>query len=177
MKRGWSVKEAHPLFFNYKTINYMKTSVRLLGSVVLTLLVLAACTGKSKESQASIDPDTELVKGLTAKDTADFIGLAQVCMDTLQAGKIDDGLNMIYCIINDTLMPMTDEMRENMKQHFKRFPVKKYRMEDFEINGYSNNTVKYSIFFQENPESEACIKFAFNPIRIDDAWYLTLKNN
>lgn len=102
----------------------MKTSVRLLGSVVLTLLVLAACTGKSKESQASIDPDTELVKGLTAKDTADFIGLAQVCMDTLQAGKIDDGLNMIYCIINDTLMPMTDEMRENMKQHFKRFPVK-----------------------------------------------------
>lgn len=87
MKRGWSVKEAHPLFFNYETMNYMKTSVRLLGSVVLTLLVLAACTGKSKESQASIDPDTELVKGLTAKDTADFIGLAQVCMDTLQAGK------------------------------------------------------------------------------------------
>lgn len=155
----------------------MKTSVRLLGSVVLTLLVLAACTGKSKESQASIDPDAELVKGLTAKDTADFIGLTKVCMDTLQAGKIDEGLNMIYCVINDTLMPMTPEVREGMKMYFGRFPVKKYKMESYEINGYSNNTVKYSIYFQENSVSEASIKFAFNPIRIDDAWYLTLKNN
>lgn len=155
----------------------MKLHLGCIGFLALLCCFWGGCTEKAKQDAVIVNPEKEFIEALTQKDTADFIGLTKQCMDTIQGGNIDAALNLIYCIQNDTLMPLTPEMKVGLKNHFKRFPVKDYELISFEINGYYTNSVKYNIRFKEETEVPNSIKFTFNPIWLGDAWYLTLKNN
>lgn len=157
----------------------MKRHFSYIGLLVLLCcFVCGGCTIKNKQGEkTSSSPEKEFIEGLTQKDTADFIGLTKLCLDTIKAGKIDDALNFIYYVRNDTLMPLTLEMKERLKNHFNIFPVKDYQLVSFDINGFYTNTVKYSICFREEKNAPHLIKFVFNPIWVDGSWYLTLKNN
>lgn len=153
-------------------------NIRIYSIVLFLSLIFfgGACVNKQKQSSTKEFPE-DFIKTLTHKDTVAMIGLTTVCMDTLQAGKIDDALNLIYCVRNDTLVPLSNETKAELKRQFERFPVKQYHLESFQINGYSTNSVKYVVQFKEKSTLPNTIKLTFNPIWIEDAWYLTLKNN
>lgn len=135
------------------------------------------CVEKKEKPLFPEDSQVSFLKNLTHQDTLDFLKPSNACMDTLKLGKIDKALSIIYFDRNDTLLPLTGKMKEKLRQRFERFPIKEYRLESFDIQGFSSNSVVYTIRFREESKQPNTIKLVFNPVWINDTWYLTLKND
>lgn len=155
----------------------MKKLFEFIGLLTLSCCLGMGCIEKGKQNTTVINPESKFIENLAQKDTAEILNLTELWLDTIKAGKIDDALNFVYCIQNDTLMPLSTEMKNSLKYYFKCFPIKDYQLVSFDINGFYANTVKYNICFKEQEGTPYSVKFAFNPIWIDNTWYLTLKNN
>ena len=66
-----------------------------------------------------------------------------------------------------------------MRNTFTVFPVLNYRMVYFNFSTEGRNDVKYEIEFFEKADSTDqapnTIGLMFNPVKVDDQWYLTMK--
>ena len=120
------------------------------------------------------------VSSFTATDTTTVIDKANLCLQDLKEGKIDDALDMLYYVNSEgELKKIDQEEREVLTKRFELFPVLTYKLETFAFADKGDNLVKYSTtFFEKKPGEKASnvISLVFNPIKYKGEWYLTLKN-
>ena len=117
------------------------------AAALAALLALAACGGKkSAESEAE-----EFRKELTKEDTTQMLALCNECMETLKAGRIDEALSRLYTYNDstETVTPISEAKRAELKRTFRLFPVLGYEMDYYSFNSQGQNDVKYNIRFFE----------------------------
>lgn len=136
---------------------------------------LFACNGEKKHSN-DLHSNITFTDTLTKNDTLDVLRLSGLCMNTLEH-NIDSALNFIYFIQGDTLLvPLPNNKREFLKTTLSKYPIKSYDLLYLKFNSQYDNILKYKIFYSTSNTPNS-INLTFNPIKLDDAWYLTLKDN
>lgn len=157
-------------------MTYMRKSILFVLFSCLVLCLTVGCGGKVKPTAAQ-----EFRSELTAEDTTKMLGICEECMKTLKAGNIDGALNLLYQYDDSTktVTPIGEEKRNKMRNTFTVFPVLNYRMVYFNFSTEGRNDVKYEIEFFEKADSTDqapnTIGLMFNPVKVDDQWYLTMK--
>ena len=155
----------------------MKQLFILLAAVA----VLASCGPKysgSHGEKTQKDAEAEFVSSLTQEDKDAMLALSDSFMDKLQAGQVDEALDMIYVLYNDVLYKKSDTYTAQLIQRFRMFPVLSYKMLYHSFSTEGNNDVSYSYVFDSSTGSEGgeTMKLMLNPVFIDGQWYLTFKD-
>lgn len=155
-----------------------KTTLLLPGCLLFAALLMASCVGKKAEQPQSPEADKEAFRStLTAADTTAVMQLSEKCMQNLKSGEMDEALDMLYTLQDSlTAVPLSEEQKNQLRNKFRLFPVKDYRLERFTFATENSNDVKYAIVFDEQ-DPAGKIGLMFNPVKLKGTWFLTLKES
>ena len=84
---------------------------------------------------------------------------------------------MLCVIENDSVKPLTEDMRQSIMVQQRTFPVINYRLTDMEFVDANRVKVTYAIEFFEKEQGSSMqntISITFAPQRINGDWYLEL---
>lgn len=149
--------------------------------VLCTLCLLTACHNsgnRQKKMNTFESAQAAFIASITAEDSTAVKAAAEDVMSLLQAGNIDEALTRIYVVEDDVLYPLNDESLLRLKSKFTRFPVLSYTMTEMAFQTSAINDVTYQYVFAEGQDGSlpATLKLAFNPVKVEGQWYLTLKD-
>lgn len=146
--------------------------------VYITLFVTVAFVAMSSCGNRKTDT-AEAVYDMSPQDTVAVLELASSCMDALKECRIEAALGMMYVTRNDTLMPVSNELKVDMARRFKLFPVLDYTLENFSFSPYAGNEVKFRIKFAEKNIADnkpaAYTSLRFCPVKYNADWYLAIE--
>jgi hypothetical protein len=149
-----------------------------IAVISLICLMIASCGQKQKTQEQE---SQEFRAALTETDTTEMLQKCNECMELLQKKDIEGALAMLkeYDDSTKTVSDLSAETRQRYTRLFTLFPVLKYNLSNFTFMMEGLNDVKYEVIFAEesNPEvnGEPKTFFMFNPVRVDDQWYVTVK--
>lgn len=132
-----------------------------------------SCHNSAKKVVTYADAENVFLKGLTEKDTSSVLSMTDSFMENLAHGQIDSSLQMVNVLFSDTLYMPSLNYRLELIRRFSLFPVLKYELVRYSFSTEGNNDVCYKYWFNEQQSS---MKIVFNPVKVDDRWYLTLKD-
>lgn len=136
------------------------------------LLCVFSCKQKTKEEQIQ-----EFQLSLTQEDTTAMLQLCDDCMELLHKGKIDEAIGSLY-EYDDSLKevyPLSETTIKRYKHIYTMFPVIEYTRAYYSFQLEGLNDVKYEVKFSET-DGGAMTAFMFNPVKLKDKWYLTVKS-
>lgn len=163
-------------------MNRLKKPILYLS---LALACLSACTANHRQGDPNggrvkslEEAEAEFLPTLTAADSTTVKSMAIRCMDLLKADSMDKALDMLYIVRGTKLQKLTEEDKTRLQKRFEIFPVLEYEFEGMSFSTQGNNDVKFKTKFLEKSESNTptSIGMMFNPVKIGDQWYLTMKN-
>ena len=162
----------------------MKKLVKSLLYISFIICCFNACNNKKDTQKEETvkswgEAKAEFVSELSSSDTANVKTIAFQCMDLLKADSINQALDMLYTIEGTKLRKLSEEEKIQLTKRFKIFPVIDYKFEGMTFSTQGNNDVKFTYYFSksENPQdAPKALGLMFNPIKIDNQWYLTMKN-
>lgn len=153
-----------------------------IDKIVFTLLlafILFSCGQKeAKEHMKTYgDAEKEFIAALTKEDSIKVLEQARICMDSLKSGNIESALRMLYVVKENHVLPLGGKDLKETREHFQHFPVVDYNLDYFTFSTQGCNDLKYRIKFTEKDEkgNVPAIAFMFNPVKIDNRWYLCIK--
>ncbi|MCM1028204.1 MAG: hypothetical protein NC342_04870 [Pseudoflavonifractor sp.] len=158
---------------------------RILSIAAAAVMVVAAasCSGDKKEDSniKTIEEAREqFASELQNADTTQVLQMGREFLQSLQDGKVDAALDMLYARemvdSTETLRKLNEGERKSLARRFELMPVKSFNAVpiyyDFSIPAI--NDLKYEYVF--DPESSTGKQtIMFNPIKRDGQWYLMLK--
>lgn len=149
-------------------------------SLLFFLATLCSCnsTPKRESVKTYADIEAEFIATLTSADTTAVLAKAESLMEGLQKGELEKSLMELAELKGDSIIPISSQKLSEMVKHFQRFPVQKYRLTSYCFSIPELNDLKYSIeFAPANSEGYApTISFMLNPIKVDNVWYLCVKD-
>jgi len=148
-------------------------TIKLTISALACVLCVWACNC-SGDSTSSDEADA-YISGLTSSDTSAVLNQTRECLELMLAGDYDSALHQIGYVDDDTLCHLSPERAEAMKKRFSGMCLTGYELVSMEFVGPADNTVVYRLSFGRQGTANMTTKFAFNPILIDGAWYLSIK--
>lgn len=161
---------------------------KLVKSLIY-LIIITFCLGSCNEQKKDTPKDNtvkswgeakaEFTSTLSSSDTSNVKKIALQCMDLLKSDSIDQALELLYTIDNGKLRKLSDKEKARLKQRFKIFPVIDYKFLGMSFATQGNNDIKFSSIFSIKGNSQNTPKslvLMFNPIKIENQWYLTMKN-
>ena len=162
----------------------MKKLVKSLLYISFIICCFSACNNKKNvQKEESVkswgEAKAEFVSELSSSDTSSVKTMAFQCMDLLKTDSISQALDMLYTIEGNKLRKLSEEEKIQLKNRFKIFPIIDYKFEGMTFSTQGNNDVKFTYYFSkpENPQdAPKALGLMFNPIKIDNQWYLTMKN-
>lgn len=151
----------------------MSRSFTITTIITILILALFSCND-NKQSMKDQNVNASFIQTLSNRDTMDVLNLSRQCMQVLKT-DIDSALNYIYYIQGDTLLlPLSTNRKEFLKATLNKYPIKSCNLVRLKFNSQYNNYLKYKIEFNIN-NTPNTINLVFNPIKLGEAWYLTLK--
>ena len=149
--------------------------------LLAALAVLVSCKPKysgSNGEKTQKDAEAEFVSSLSSSEKDAVLALSNEFMDKLQAGRVDEAVDMIYVLYNDVLYKKSASYTATLISRFKMFPVLSYELVYNAFSTEGNNDVSYQYVFAYgtggNPDET--IKLMLNPVYVDGQWYLTMKD-
>ena len=147
--------------------------------ILAAISILASCSRGPKYSglhgeKTQKDAEAEFVSSLANADSTAVMDLAERCMSLLKGGQIAEAVDMIYVLHDNVLYKKSASYTSDLIQRFTVFPVNSYKLNYFSFSTQGNNDVSYTYYFADNDAST--MKLMFNPVKIDDTWYLTFKD-
>jgi hypothetical protein len=100
-------------------------------------------------------------------------------MSKLQAGQVDEALDMIHVLYNNVLYKKSASYTSELMTRFQVFPVLSYDRVYYSFSTEGNNDISYSYVFAPATDSDhpaQTMKLMLNPVYIDGQWYLTFKD-
>lgn len=154
----------------------MKRIIYLTLAFFLMLAFVTACIKKPKQSPVSAAEQFQA--GLSNNDTLAMLELSDSCMNLLMKRDITAALSMLYEYDDSThsVMPLSDAKMSAYRQQFQMFPVNIYDLVGFSFYSDGVNDVRYEVTFGYDEQNNRMkTAFMFNPVKINDTWFLTVK--
>lgn len=150
-------------------------------AAVALIALASSCGGQQSDRQDdSVDPvRAELEKyltSLTATDTAEVRELSERFLSNLQENRFDEAVSTLYQLDEaGNLEELDSATIATLRKRNLIFPVVNYTFDEVVFLSPDNNAVKYVVGFDKE-DSHAVTQWAFNPVKNDGKWYLTLFN-
>lgn len=143
--------------------------------------VLASCAPRysgSNGEKTQKDAESEFLSSLTESDESAVLALADECMSKLQAGQVEEAVDMIYVLYDDVVYKKSASFTAELLQRFRFFPVRSFERLYYSFSTEGNNDISYSYVFAPATDGGVAqtMKLMFNPVFVDGEWYLTLKD-
>ena len=151
----------------------MKHLIAAAAALFVLTVAMSSCSGCSSRSERQTDSTPTFVKA----DTAMVLELAESYLNHVRDKDYDGAVSMLNVITNDSVMPLTADMRQSIIVQQRTFPVMGYQLTDMEFVDANRVKVTYAIeFFEKEPGSsmQNTISITFAPQRINGDWYLEL---
>lgn len=148
--------------------------------ILAAIAVLASCNRGPKYSglhgeKTQLDAEKEFVSSISNADSLAVVSLSEKFMSLLKDGSIAEAVDMIYVLHDNVLYQKNDSFTNELIQRFTMFPVVSYSLNYFSFSTAGNNDISYTYSFTGD-EASSKMKLMFNPVKIDDVWYLTMKD-
>lgn len=153
-------------------LNKMKFRLFFLAFIAL---FVASCNNSPKVMTYQ-DAEREFIASLTENDTLSVLSATGSFMESLKAGQIDDAILRLTMVENDVLYMLGDESLNELRNRFTNFPVQDYQLIRYSFSTQGINDVVYRYSFDGPLTKAAGMKLVFNPIKVGDSWYLSLKD-
>ncbi len=153
---------------------YLK-KMKKFAFVLLALAVLASCKNEQKFRTYEM-AETEFRQSLTFKDTLAVLVLGQNFMDAMKAGTLDLELSNLCVVYNDTLYKVSDRSLLQLRQRFGSAAISDYALASYNFSTPGINDLSYRYTMDGKVGSSPAFKITFNPVKVGDAWFLTLKD-
>ena len=146
---------------------------RIFVFLFLALVLLASCKPKPYLYK---DAEQDFQASLVLSDTLDVLALGQNFMGALKAGEVDEALTNLYVVYDNVLYRVADSSLSQLKARFRRFPVSDYERVSLNFSTPGINDLVYRYSINGPVGSGPAMKIAFNPVKVEGSWYLTLKD-
>ena len=124
-----------------------------------------------------IEAEEEFLSTLTESDTTAVLGLADKFMSLVKEGSVSEAVDMITVLYEGVVYKPADEYYSELVSRFTRMKIISYELYKYYFTTEGNNDVCYDAYFIPAAGSEPMkIKITFNPIKVDGAWMLSLKD-
>lgn len=154
----------------------MKKLFYLTLAFSFMLLSMTACKKQTQSAPASAAQQFQA--GLTNNDTLTMLQLSDSCMNLLMQRDINAALTMLYEYDDSThtVLPLSEESANAYRQKFTMFPVNIFDLTEFSFYSDGINDVRYEVTFgYDENNNRMKTAFMFNPVKINDTWFLTVK--
>lgn len=140
--------------------------------ILLSLAVAVSCHTSNNKIVTYEDAEKHFIASLTSLDTSSVISMTNGFMEFLVDGKIDSAVQQINVLDGEVLYKSSSKYLDELSGRFSLFPVLKYELVRYSFSTEGNNDVCYKYWFDESHT----MKLVFNPVKVDDRWYLTMKD-
>lgn len=150
--------------------------------VLLALVsVFVSCGPKysgSRGEKTQKDAEAEFLASLSQSDQDAVLSLSDDFMSKLQAGQVEEAVDMIYVLYNDMIFKKSDAYTSEIVKRFKAFPVLSFERNYYSFSTEANNDVSYTYVFRKGKSGspDQTVKLMLNPVLADGQWYLTFKD-
>ena len=144
--------------------------------VILFLLVAVVACKNSETFRTYEEAEKEFRQSLTFRDTLMVLTLGQNFMDALKSGEIQSELANLCVLDCDTLYKVSDRSLVELQQRFSSTPVSDYALASYSFSTPGNNDLSFRYVTSGKIGSSPAMKIMFNPVKVGENWYLTLKD-
>lgn len=152
----------------------IKSFAGYFTSVVLTVALLASCSGKKPKAVPT--RQEVFLSELTAADTTEVLTRAQSVIDKIIAGDVNGALDGLGQVENDTLFQISSEKIAAAANQFNKMNLKQATLESYTFTDPDHNVVKFRVSFGHSEDEAKLLStaFAINALKIEGNWYFTL---
>ena len=166
-----------PLLFKNENED-MKKLLFSLMAVMLSTAVMTSCGGKKEAPADEVEAPAYV---FTREDTTKVHDLVNQFTVRLQNGDIAGAVDMLRYLNGDSIQSLDQAFRQR-QGHSLMFVAGKagYELNRIVFNSNIDNEAKIDIVLFEKEEGDSrpnTTSFYLRPVRIDDEWYLTTKDN
>lgn len=132
---------------------------------------------KDTEENVYVDPRLDLNMQRSHIDTAAVMHHVTEYLDLLKQNDIEGALNKLYEASGDTVVPISKEYKEKMRNIVTTFPVLSYHIDELLMYSETDTEVRYTIEFYEKAEDDPrpnTLQCVINPRRVGYYWFLTV---
>lgn len=149
---------------------------RMMKRFLVLILLFAAVVACKTTPRTYGDAEREFRQSLTFHDTITVMVLGQNFMDALLAGDIGPELAELCVLQNDTLYRISDKSVRELRARFVSAPVSDYKLASYTFSTPGINDLCYRYTTSGDVNSGPAFKLMFNPVKVGDDWFLTLKD-
>lgn len=147
-------------------------------------IILFSCSKSAKKSVVEpeedyLDPRADKYMQRSNVDTLALIHNTEEYLELLKDGKINEALNKLYEASGDTVLPISDSKKEEIRNLVTVFPVLDYKIDSILLFSETDTEVRYTIEFFEKAEDDPrpnTLQCVLNPRRVGYYWYLTVSD-
>lgn len=142
------------------------------------MVILSACTGSSSKKT---DPEQEKAAFQASLTEADSVIVAAMCeqfFGLMSAENYEQAFAMLSELDDENrLAYLSDETKQGLKNRFSAFKIDKVELFECVFNAPFDNLFRYVVTTKSLDQNDNALffRFALNPVKIDDSWYLTLR--
>lgn len=144
-------------------------------TILLLALFAAVSCNNSPKVVTYQDAERIFVHSLDAEDTLNAVALCEEYMELLLGGRVVEAVDMLTVVENNVLYKMGPPSTDYLVKRYTVTPVTAWVMDSYSFSTQANNkfVCRYSI--DETLPEASGLKIVFNPVKIEDRWYLALK--
>lgn len=140
--------------------------------LAVALMVVSCVGGRNRH----VPTEHEVyAASLTAADTAEVIARAKAVVEKIISGDVEGALSGLGYVESDTLYPISSERIAAAANQFRKLGMNSASLENYTFENAENNTVKFRVSCGSSDGELFSTAFALNALKLEGAWYLTLK--
>ena len=149
---------------------------QLITSFFAVLILSSVMSCNSKKENRESDEPARPVFVFTDSDSLSIHGLADQYVDYLNAGNFEAAADMLYSVRNDSVLPLSDEVRTGYINAMRHLPNFGFQKKELTLSTDLDNRIRIVMLLTEDGDIESekgIVNYYLNPVKIDGQWYLT----
>ncbi len=154
----------------------MKRFLSILGFFAV-LCFLTACNQSKKTSE--VNEQGLPIYEFNNEDSVTVRTLADTYVQHFKAKDFEACADMLYTVHNDSVFPLSKEMRQGFVNAMKVMPIRDLAIKSQTLRSDKDNEVRIALLMSPDGDLETekgTINYKLNPVFIDEQWYLTIRD-
>lgn len=155
----------------------MRYLTKIFWALVLCLsLVACKSNKKDKIDETYIRPASVV---FTKQDTSSIDSLVRIFVEYANKGDLSNASSMLHVVEKGKIADLPLEQRQKFEILMTKFPFHGCETRSLHLGGEKDNKVGVAFKIAPNADvvsGSGCINLVLNPVRIDNNWYLTLRD-
>lgn len=142
------------------------------------MLMLVSCKSNKKDKidETYIRPASVV---FSAQDTSSIDSLVKIFVEYANKGDLSNASSMLHVVEKGKIEELPLEKRKKFEMLMTKFPFHGCETNSMHLGGEKDNKVGISFKISPNADvktGSGCISLVLNPVRIQNVWYLTLRD-